>query len=53
MYNASKHSITLNLKNPGVVHLIYRLIEEWQPDIIAECFTPGKLIFDSRKIKVP
>lgn len=41
MYNASKYSITLNLEKPGAVHLIYRLIEEWQPDIIAESFTPG------------
>jgi len=41
MYNASKYSITLNLKNPETFNIIRRLIEKWQPDIVAESFTPG------------
>jgi crotonobetainyl-CoA:carnitine CoA-transferase CaiB-like acyl-CoA transferase len=41
MYNASKYSVTLNLDKPGAIRLIYELIEKWQPDVIAECFTPG------------
>jgi benzylsuccinate CoA-transferase BbsF subunit len=54
MYNASKYSISLNLETPGAVQLIYRIIEEWQPDIIAESFTPGimkKFNLDYEKIR--
>jgi len=41
MYNASKYSITINLDKPKGQELIKRLIKEWQPDIVAESFTPG------------
>ena len=41
MYNGSKYSITLNFEKQETIRLIYQLIEEWQPDIVAESFTPG------------
>ena len=39
-YNSSKRSLGLNLALPEGRELVRRLIAEWQPDVIAESFTP-------------
>ena len=39
-YNSSKRGLGLNLAMPEGRELIKKLIREWQPDIIAESFTP-------------
>ena len=39
-YNSSKRGLGLNLAMPEGRELIKRVIREWQPDIIAESFTP-------------
>ena len=39
-YNSSKRGLGLNLAMPESRELIKNLIKEWQPDIIAESFTP-------------
>jgi crotonobetainyl-CoA:carnitine CoA-transferase CaiB-like acyl-CoA transferase len=39
-YNTSKHGLGLNLTKPESRDLIRRIIAEWQPDVIAESFTP-------------
>ena len=39
-YNSSKRGLGLNLALPEGRELVRRLIAEWQPDIIAESFTP-------------
>jgi benzylsuccinate CoA-transferase BbsF subunit len=42
-FNTSKKSLGLNLKTDGAKDLIWRLIKEWQPDLITESFAPGQL----------
>ena len=39
-YNSSKRGLGLNLALPEGRDLVRRLIREWQPDVIAESFTP-------------
>ena len=39
-YNTSKHGLGLNLAKPESRELVRRIIAEWQPDLIAESFTP-------------
>ena len=39
-YNSSKRGLGLNLAMPEGRELVRRLIREWQPDVIAESFTP-------------
>ena len=39
-FNTSKLGLGVNLAKPEGVTLIKRLIAEWQPDVIAESFTP-------------
>ena len=39
-YNTSKHGLGLNLAKPESRELVRRIIAEWQPDVIAENFTP-------------
>ncbi|MCH8109248.1 MAG: CoA transferase [Chloroflexi bacterium] len=39
-FNTSKYGLGLNMAKPSAVELIKRIIAEWQPDIIAESFTP-------------
>ena len=39
-YNSSKRGLGLNLALPKGRELVRRLIAEWQPDVIAESFTP-------------
>ncbi len=39
-FNTSKLGLGVNLAKPEGVALIKRLISEWQPDVIAESFTP-------------
>ena len=39
-FNTSKLGLGVNLAKPEGVALIKRLITEWQPDVIAESFTP-------------
>ena len=39
-YNSSKRGLGLNLALPEGRELVRRLIAEWQPDVIAESFTP-------------
>ena len=39
-FNTSKYGLGVNLAKPEGVALIKRVIAEWQPDIIAESFTP-------------
>ena len=57
-YNSSKRGLGLNLALPGGRDLVSNLIREWQPDIIAESFTPRvmrgwKLAYDDVKRFVP
>lgn len=42
-FNTSKKSLGLNLKTDKAKDLIWRLIREWQPDLITESFAPGQL----------
>ena len=42
-FNTSKKSLGLNLKTDPAKELIWRLIREWQPDLITESFAPGQL----------
>ena len=39
-YNSSKRGLGLNLATPEGRELVTDLIREWQPDVIAESFTP-------------
>ena len=39
-YNSSKRGLGLNLATPEARELALDLIREWQPDVIAESFTP-------------
>ena len=39
-YNTSKHGLGLNLARPESRELVRRVIAEWQPDLVAESFTP-------------
>ena len=39
-YNSSKRGLGLNLASPEGRELAMNLIREWQPDVIAESFTP-------------
>ena len=39
-YNSSKRGLGLNLATPEGRELVKNLIREWQPDVIAESFTP-------------
>ena len=39
-YNSSKRGLGLNLALPEGRELVRRLISEWQPDVVAESFTP-------------
>lgn len=39
-YNTSKYGLGLNMTKPEAVGLIKRIVADWQPDIIAESFTP-------------
>ena len=39
-YNTSKYGLGINMAKPGARELIRRIITDWQPDIIAESFTP-------------
>ena len=39
-YNTSKYGLGLNLARPESRKLVRRIIAEWQPDVIAESFTP-------------
>lgn len=39
-YNTSKYGLGLNLTKPEARDLVRRIVTEWQPDIIAESFTP-------------
>ena len=39
-YNSSKRGLGLNLAIPEGRELVRRIIREWQPDVIAESFTP-------------
>lgn len=39
-FNTSKYGLGLDLSKPEGVTLIRRIVAEWQPDIIAESFTP-------------
>lgn len=39
-YNSSKRGLGLNLALPEGREFVRRLIKEWQPDVIAESFTP-------------
>ena len=39
-YNTSKYSLGLNMSKPQAQELVRRVITTWQPDIIAESFTP-------------
>ena len=56
-YNTSKYGLGLNLARPESRELVRRIIVEWQPDVIAESFTPRamrnwKLDYESvREIK--
>ncbi len=42
-FNTSKQSLGLNLKQGKAKEIIWRLIKEWQPEVIAESFAPGQL----------
>lgn len=56
-YNTSKYSLGLNMGKPEARELVNRIITTWQPDILAESFTPKAmrnwgLDYDSvRKLK--
>ena len=39
-YNSSKRGLGLNLAMPEGRELVMELIQEWQPDVVAESFTP-------------
>jgi crotonobetainyl-CoA:carnitine CoA-transferase CaiB-like acyl-CoA transferase len=39
-YNTGKYGLGLNMSEPGARELVWRLIREWRPDVIAESFTP-------------
>ena len=39
-YNTSKHGLGLDLTRPESRELLRRIIADWQPDVIAESFTP-------------
>ena len=39
-YNTSKYGLGVNMSKPGAKELVQRIITQWQPDIIAESFTP-------------
>ncbi len=39
-FNTNKYGLGLNMSKPEARELIRRLIREWQPDVIAESFTP-------------
>ncbi|MFQ5933211.1 MAG: CoA transferase, partial [Dehalococcoidia bacterium] len=39
-FNTSKYGLGLNMAKPEAQDLIRRLIAKWQPDVIAETFTP-------------
>lgn len=39
-YNTSKYGLGLNMGKPESRALIKRLIKEWQPDVVAESYTP-------------
>ena len=39
-YNTSKYGLGINMAKPGARELMRRIITDWQPDIIAESFTP-------------
>ena len=39
-YNTSKYGLGLNLAKPEARDLVRRIVTEWQPDIVAESFTP-------------
>lgn len=39
-YNTSKYGLGLNMAKPESRALIKRLIREWQPDVVAESYTP-------------
>ena len=39
-YNTSKYGLGLNMAKPESQALIRRLIKEWQPDVVAESYTP-------------
>lgn len=39
-FNTSKYGLGLNLSKPEAVELIRRIVADWEPDIIAESFTP-------------
>ena len=39
-YNSSKRNLGVNLSIPKSVDLIKNIIAQWQPDVIAESFTP-------------
>ena len=40
IYNTSKYGLGLNMSKPESQDLIRRLMKEWQPDVVAESFTP-------------
>ena len=40
IYNTSKYGLGLNMSKPESQDLIRRLVKEWQPDVVAESFTP-------------
>ena len=39
-YNTSKYGLGLNMTKPESQDLIRKLIKEWQPDVVAESYTP-------------
>jgi crotonobetainyl-CoA:carnitine CoA-transferase CaiB-like acyl-CoA transferase len=39
-YNTGKRGLGLNMATPEAREIVKRLIETWQPDIVAESFTP-------------
>jgi crotonobetainyl-CoA:carnitine CoA-transferase CaiB-like acyl-CoA transferase len=42
-YNTSKYGLGLNMTKPQARELVKRIITQWQPDIIAESFTPNAM----------
>lgn len=39
-FNTNKYGLGLNLAKPEAVELVKRIVADWQPDVIAESFTP-------------
>ncbi|MEE9286110.1 MAG: CoA transferase [Dehalococcoidia bacterium] len=42
-FNTSKYSLGLNLGTAQARDLVKRIIGQWQPDVLAESFTPGSM----------